>query len=254
MKHLSSLFSLSLCALFIATPLSAQDNAKLLSAGGKVMMKIDADAEPIEIKPGASVPTGATLITPGSGLVLLGIAPGAAAIIEPSTTLTIDRNKTDRSSQTMKRDVSLNMTSKTGGVISMLKKQEGPISYSIRNPIGVAAARGTIYRVTGSMVQVIEGNVVVTIDGRQIFLGPLEQVDGEGFKVDLDGDIEDELLAMIQQAGGSVTKLSDDDIFEDDLGGPDNGNPGNNLNDIVPEPEMEMEMQEPPILEECEDF
>jgi len=221
---------------------SAQDSGKLLSSSGKVMMKVDAQAQPVEIRKGDAVPTGATLITSSNTFVLVGLAPGAAAIIEPNTTLTVGKNKTERNGDKIQdRTVDLSMDSSTGGVVSLLKQRDdSPLSFQIRTPTGVAAARGTIYRVTGSAFQVLEGDVVVTIGGQQYNLGPLQKTDGSGLIVDLtDAELE-YMTNLIAQAGGSSgTGESGIPLFDLDLNSEANqGNPANGT-DNNPEERIE---------------
>ncbi len=258
MKHLSLLIA-AIIGLALPSTLPAQDNAKLLSAKGSVMMKVDGSAQPLEIKKGDSIPTGATLITQSNTFVLIGLAPGASAIVEPNTTVTLNANKTVKSQDKIeKRTVDLDMKSGTGGIVSVLKRYDrSDLDFKIRTPTGVAAARGTIYRVTGSAFQVLEGNVVVTIGGIQINLGPLQQTDGSGYVVDIDDAELEYLINLIQQAGGSTSPGGDaPPLFDLDLGTEqDTGNPANDPKNEPGEPEGEPdfeECEEPPYYEESE--
>lgn len=249
MKY-ASLFFAGLLALALQATLPAQDSARLLSSKGTVMMKADSAAQPVEIKKGDTIPTGATLITQSNTYVLIGLAPGASAIIEPNSTLTLNANQTVKKQDKIeKRTVDLDLKSKTGGVVSVLKRYDrSDLDFKIRTPTGVAAARGTIYRVTGSAFQVLEGNVVVTINGAEYNLGPLQQTDGSGYIVDIDDAELEYLISLIQQAGGSTGSGEDGTpLFDLDLGNEqDQGNPANNI-DNNPEPEGESHE-----FEECE--
>ncbi|MEM6822931.1 MAG: hypothetical protein AAF558_13460, partial [Verrucomicrobiota bacterium] len=95
------------------------------------------------------------------GKVVVGLVPGAAAIVEPETNLKIERlNVEKKGEKVAKREVQLDIDNSKGAAVSFLKELDGVSDFQIRTPQGIAAARGTAWRSSGGgSIQVLNGNV-----------------------------------------------------------------------------------------------
>lgn len=165
MKSLLRLALLLLAPAFGSVATAADAPSKVLNTQGDVRIFMPGSSEAVPATKGLLVPEGSRIVTGGSGTLLIGLLPGAAAIVEPSSTLTIEQTDVEtKGAAITKREVGLDL--KEGGVISFLKKRDGQSNYTVRTPKGVAAARGTIWRtVVGLGIQVIDGIVRYNIGG-----------------------------------------------------------------------------------------
>jgi len=201
-------FALSACLLALPSLVHAEQvMSKVLSSSGQVTA-VFPNGSTQSLKQGDYIPVGSKIETSGNGVVFLGLLPGAATIVEPNTKATIQKLNVERQgNRVVKRDVQLSLDSQEGGLLSTLKRSDDQVSFEIRTPTGVAAARGTTWRTTSTSVQVINGDVVYTAsNGQTISIpGGSQYTDGDETVVDLSDQELTDLIEALEAAGISVT-------------------------------------------------
>jgi hypothetical protein len=181
--------------------------SKVLVSSGQVTATLPTGSS-MSLKEGDRVPVGAKIKTSDNGVLMLGLMPGAATILEPNTVASINKLDVQRSGdKVVKRDVQLSLDSTEGGLLSTLKQLDDNVNFSIRTPNGVAAARGTVWRTTSDKIQVINGDVVYTgSDGTTVSIpGGNQYTDGDETIVELTDQELNDLIQALEQAGISVT-------------------------------------------------
>jgi hypothetical protein len=206
-KQLSFLASLAFLGLALPLPVNAIIiEAQVTSVTGKAYVIQPGSVAKLELRPGMTLAPGSTVSTE-TGSVGLQLMPGAVTLVEPQTELGINKldyeKKADNSGQ---RSVLLDL--RKGSVLSNLQKT-GTSDFRIKTPYGVAAARGTTWKVDMSKTAVYDGTVDVTFtNGRVVriqggtFLGVVSGQPGE--TAPIKQDEFKEIVEALKEAGFDV--------------------------------------------------
>ncbi|MGF1678504.1 MAG: hypothetical protein ACFCUX_04845 [Candidatus Methylacidiphilales bacterium] len=179
------------------------DTGKILSTVGSVTILLPGESTPKPAIKGQPVPEGSTLITADGSQCMVGLTAGASTLVESGSELTVDTLQIKKSgNQVSQRNIELEL--KSGSNLSFLKQMGSISDYSVKTPIGVAAARGTIWRSSNEGIQVADGVVTFTLpDGTQVSVPAGKQMTPDG-EVDV---IDDQVLQNLADAITTTTKL-----------------------------------------------
>lgn len=207
----------SLIFLAITLTATAQQNlqpesGKILGLTGSASILLPGSASPMPATAGQSVPEGSRITTTDGSSVMVGLTAGAATLVEGGSDVAVNQLQVRKSgSRITHRSINLEVTQ--GSALSFLKSSDSSADYSVRTPIGVAAARGTIWRSGSDSIQVIDGVVSVTLpDGTVVSVPAGKQMTPDG-KVDV---IDDAVLQTLADAIAANTKLNVNLSFLDD--------------------------------------
>ena len=159
-----SIYSLFVAAIVSVTAVCAQAAETISEA---VVLKVSGTAQatqpgaaPVDIKVGDKLPQGTVITTSSSSEVEVQTSPGSVTTIESDTTADLSKlSITTENGAVTKQSAIVDV--KVGSVVAKLDPAKRAINdYSVRTPRGVAAARGTEYRVTVYS----DGAVVVAVN------------------------------------------------------------------------------------------
>lgn len=206
-KQLPQLF---LAALLFVLPQAVQAiiiEAQVASVTGKAYVVQPGSTDKLELKPGMSLAPGSTVSTE-TGTIGLQLMPGAVTVVEPSSELGIEKLSYEKKSDSsLNRNVLLDL--KKGSVLSNLQKS-GTSDFKIKTPYGVAAARGTTWKVDMAKTAVYDGTVDVAFtNGRTVRIEGgtfVEVINGEpGRTAPITQEEFDEIVKALKDAGFDVT-------------------------------------------------
>ncbi|MEM1157495.1 MAG: hypothetical protein AAF649_01320 [Verrucomicrobiota bacterium] len=142
--------------------------AKVLKVDGEATVNIPGKGNQ-PLVAGALIPEGSEIKTAAGSEVVVGLTPGAGTILEENTTMEIEKLSVEKKGEKLtKREVMLNLKNDDAAAVSFLKSFDGVSDFKIKTTTGIAAARGTIWRTTSSVIQVIQGNVEFSFGGRTV--------------------------------------------------------------------------------------
>jgi hypothetical protein len=209
--QLKSIVAVLLAACLTGAAPGAEVSGGVIGLRGEAQIIMPGSTAPVPLQKGQLVPAGAQVVTGDKGRVILGLLPGAATILSPNTTLAVRRLSLERSGDAVaKRDVQLELQSKTGSAISFLKKMDGASDFSVKTPFGVAAARGTIWKTTSTRVITVSGTVSVTLnDGARVSVPSGSTTDANGDTSGITDEDIRELKAEFEELGYEVEIAND---------------------------------------------
>ena len=146
-------YSFLLVAMFSFSALFAKGaeitaQAIVLKVNGTVHANIGGKMTVVKV--GDKLPEGATIITSPASTVEVQTFTGAVASIEANTTVVLEKLSVTTSGGAVTKQTAL-LNLKVGSILSTIDPANHNINdYGIRTPKGVAAARGTVYKVTVS--------------------------------------------------------------------------------------------------------
>lgn len=115
------------------------------------------------------IPEGASLRTGATGEVFLEVMVGVVATLKPNTTVRVEQNAERTEGGVAVKDATLDVSA-GGGLVSTLNPKMKDINrYKVRTPLGVAAARGTVFSVrvvpgtNATTVGTMSGTIVMTV-------------------------------------------------------------------------------------------
>jgi hypothetical protein len=211
--QLKSIVAVLLAACVTGTSHAAEVSGRVIGLRGEAQIIMPGSTAPVPLQKGQLVPAGAQVVTGDKGRVILGLLPGAATILSPNTTLAVRRLSLERTGDAVaKRDVQLELQSKTGSAISFLKKMDGASDFSVKTPFGVAAARGTVWKTTSTRVITVSGQVTVTLNnGDQVSVPSGSTTDASGETSGISDEDIRELKAEFEELGYEVEIANDPD-------------------------------------------
>jgi|GEM_PF-1338126 len=173
------------------------DNGKILALKGDVHIQLPGEASPQEATIGQPVPEGAKLFTASGSKVMVGLTKGASTLLEEDSTLEVNNLKVKKKGNRItRRDILLEVDK--GSTLSFLKSTGDISDFKVKTTVGIAAARGTIWRSGSNSIQVVDGVVSVTLPGGQTVSVPAgKQVTADGTVDVIDQAVLDALVAAI---------------------------------------------------------
>lgn len=181
----------------------APEDGKVLFIDGEVSILSPGDTAPTVAVPGQPVPSGSKVFTAEGAKCMIGLTRGASTLVEESSELEVQSIQAEHKGQrTSRRDIDLEV--KKGSAISFLETLGSETDYSVRSPVGVVAARGTIWRTGTDIVQVMDGVVSIELpDGSTVAVPAGKQMTANGEVDVIDDETIQQLLSLIR----STTKL-----------------------------------------------
>lgn len=154
---------------FVAATLALGRDATVVKATGDVQIQLPGQTTFQPYTMGTPVPEGATLKTGANGEVFLEVMVGVVATIRPSTTVKVEQNMDRVEDGRSVKDATLDVSGGGGLVSTLNPKLKETNRYKVRTPLGVAAARGTVFSVrvvpgtNATTVGTMSGTIVMTV-------------------------------------------------------------------------------------------
>lgn len=133
--------------------------------GKDIMEMIKTSAQMPVAQSEQRLPSGSSLQTGPNGKAMISPFPGCVIAVQPNSTVILEDAQYQKSNGDYQRKMHVNV--KEGGVISIIKGiNPDSLDYQVKSPLGVAAARGTIFGTWGDITKLLiiakESNLSVT--------------------------------------------------------------------------------------------
>jgi hypothetical protein len=226
------------------------DSGKILAVSGDVTILTPGGASTQKASIGQPVPEGSQIVTASGSKVMIGLTEGASTLLEADSSLDVNNLKVAKKGDRItKRDILIDV--KKGSALSFLKSTGEISDFKVQTPLGIAAARGTIWRASSESIQVLDGVVSVTLpDGTVISVPAGKQVTPDGTVDVIDDDVLAALIAKINEntnlnaellfsSDGTaelVIKNADNEVITSPTLNPLNTSDSETNNNVFPEP------------------
>ena len=180
-------------------------NARVVNVVGDAKF-ISPSGDSVPAYKGQMVPTGYKLQTGQDSAVGLSLVPGTGVVVEEESELTLGELSFDKSNNKItRRTAEVNL--QKGSTIAFLNKMDGNTDFRVITARGIAAARGTVFRVNvDGTVSVGEGMVTVSLnDGTVISVPAGTGTTLEGDLLTIDDDTLEALTTALENAGFEVS-------------------------------------------------
>jgi ferric-dicitrate binding protein FerR (iron transport regulator) len=216
-KSIHSLFIAAIVSLTVVCVQAAETASEVvvLKVKGAATAVLPGSTAPVEVKAGSMLPQGAVIETPAGSQVQLQVFPGIVTTIEAGSKVDLSKLSLTTSQGVVTKQSAV-IGLKVGSVVSKLDPSKKSINdYSVSTPKGVAAARGTVYKVvvtaSGEVrLYVSEGTVKFTKDGTtnsvDVPAGSYVVVDANGNLGDVQVGSENDVSASADETKNKAAK------------------------------------------------